>query len=79
MKIEILGDGCSICIGLKENVEKAVADLGIHADIEATMNLEKISDYQAKRLPLLVIDDVLQRPRNTLSLREVKGLLQRRN
>ena len=77
MKIEILGDGCSICTGLKRDVEKAVAELGIHADIESTMDMKMLSDYQAKNLPMLVINDVLQKPRNTLSLREIKSLLQR--
>ena len=77
MKIEILGDGCSKCARLKEHVEQAVKELGLKADIEAIMDPEKIAGYQARTLPILVIDGVPQPPSKTASsLDDVKMLLQ---
>jgi small redox-active disulfide protein 2 len=56
MKVQILGTGCSNCRALMANAEKAIAELGLSAEIE---NVEKIADIArmgAMMTPALAVD-----------------------
>jgi hypothetical protein len=76
MKIEILGDGCSKCAGLRKRVHEAIEDLGIEADVETVVDPERMADYQIRTLPMLVIDGRLKAAKPNASLDDVKELLQ---
>jgi len=56
MKIEILGTGCTKCKKLEENARKAVADLGLDAQVEKVTDLSAILSYGVMVTPALVID-----------------------
>ncbi len=60
MKIEILGDGYSLCDKLYNNVLKAIKESGKKAEIFKELDLQKIADYGVLSLPALVIDGVLK-------------------
>ncbi len=60
MKIEVLGDGCSSCQKLYENVIKAVKESGKEVEIVKVMDSEKFASYGVLSLPALVIDEVLK-------------------
>ena len=60
MKIEILGDGYSLCDKLYDNVFKAIKESGKEAEIFKELDLQKIADYGVLSLPALVIDGVLK-------------------
>lgn len=56
MKIEILGMGCPKCNNLEEEVRKAVAELGLTADIVKVSDLESIVSRGVMSTPALVVD-----------------------
>lgn len=56
MKIEILGMGCPKCNNLEEEVRKAVAELGLTADIVKVSDLESIVSRGAMSTPALIVD-----------------------
>lgn len=76
MKIEILGDGCSKCAGLKERIHEAIMDLGIEAEVETVVDPERLAGYQVRTLPMLVINGELKAAKSNASLDDVKELLQ---
>jgi len=57
MKIAVLGAGCANCEKLEANVRKAVAELGISAEIEKITDFTKIAEYGVMMLPALVVDE----------------------
>lgn len=56
MKIEVLGMGCAKCSSLEEEVRKAVAELGLNAEITKVNDLETIVSRGVMSTPALVID-----------------------
>jgi len=56
MKIEILGTGCPKCKKLSENVEAALNEKNIQAEIVKVTNIEKIMEYGVITTPALAID-----------------------
>lgn len=57
LRIKILGTGCPKCIRLQENVEKAVQEMNIDAQIEKVTELDKILSYGIMATPGLVINE----------------------
>ena len=55
MNIKVLGPGCRNCHELLERTEKAVAELGLDADVEYLTDSDTIAEYVALT-PGLVID-----------------------
>jgi small redox-active disulfide protein 2 len=56
MKIEILGPGCSRCRATEENVRRALAELGLSAEVEHVTDLVEISKRRVMMTPGVVID-----------------------
>ena len=75
MKIEILGMGCLKCKQLFGNVEKAVAELGIDAELVKVEDMNKITDYAVMMTPALVVDGVVKVAGKVSSVEEIKELL----
>lgn len=75
MKIEILGMGCAKCAQLMANVQAAVAELNISAEIIKVSDIDKITDYGVMMTPALVIDGVVTSAGKLLSKDEIKKIL----
>lgn len=75
MEIIILGTGCSVCKDLYKNVEEAVKELGIEANLTKEEDLMKIMEYNILRTPAIVIDGKVVCFGKKLSVKEVKELL----
>ena len=75
MKIEILGTGCPKCRQLNSNVERAVEELKIQADIVKVTNLNEIMNYGIMITPGLAIDGQVKSAGKVLSVEEVKNLI----
>lgn len=75
MKIEILGTGCPKCQALKKNVEQAVKELSIQADIRHVKDMDKIVKYQVMITPGLVIDGQLKSSGKVADVNEIKDFL----
>jgi small redox-active disulfide protein 2 len=75
MKIEILGDGCSKCNVLKNNVLQAVNEVEVNAEVTSVMDPMRIADLEVLSLPQLVIDGQVVPSANKISVDEIKELL----
>jgi small redox-active disulfide protein 2 len=56
MKIEVLGPGCTNCRKLEQDVNAALGELGIEAEVVKVTDLNKISSYGVLMTPGLVIN-----------------------
>jgi len=74
--IQVLGTGCAKCTKLKEDVEVAVAELGIEAKVEKVEDIMKITEFGVMMTPALVVDGVVKISGKVPSAEEIKGYLQ---
>jgi len=56
MDIKVLGPGCAKCEMTKKNVEDAVAEAGVDAEVEKVTDLVEIAKYGVLGTPAVVID-----------------------
>lgn len=75
MEIKVLGTGCAGCKALYENVQEAVAQLGIDANVVKEEDLMKIMNYNVMSLPALVVDEKVVSKGKKLTVEQVKDLL----
>jgi len=75
MKIQILGTGCPKCKTLTANAEKAVAELGLQAEIEKVTDIKAIMAFGVMMTPALAIDGVVKSTGHLLSPEQIKKLL----
>lgn len=75
MKIEILGTGCMKCKRLAKNVENAVAELGITADIQKVEDITAIMDRGVMLTPALIVDGELKISGRVADVKELKEIL----
>ena len=75
MRIQILGTGCPKCRALTANVEKALVELGIAADIEKVTGIKDIMKFGILSTPGLAIDGEVKAAGKVLSPEQIKKLL----
>lgn len=76
MKIEILGTGCMKCKRLAKNVEKAVAELGVSAEIEKVEDINAIMEKGVMLTPALIVDGELKVSGRVADVKEIEEILQ---
>jgi small redox-active disulfide protein 2 len=76
VKIEILGTGCTKCERLMKNVEIAVKELGIQAEIEKVDDLTAIIDRGVMLTPALAVNGVIRISGRVADVKELKELLE---
>jgi small redox-active disulfide protein 2 len=74
-KIKVLGPGCPKCKTTFNNVEKAVQQLGIEAEIIKIEDIEEMMQYNVLTTPVLMIDDVVKIKGRIAQIDEIKELL----
>ena len=57
MEIKVLGTGCARCKALERATRKAVAELGLDANVDKVEDMQKIMEYAIMRTPGLVINE----------------------
>jgi small redox-active disulfide protein 2 len=72
MKIEILGDGCTRCDQLYEEVMGALKESSKEAEIVKSMNPEELATYGVLSMPALVIDGVVKATGRIPKTEEIK-------
>lgn len=77
MKIEILGTGCAKCKSLTKNVEKAVKELGIQAEIVKVDNITEIMERGVMMTPALYVDGESKMVGKTATVEEIKKILKK--
>lgn len=75
MKIEILGVGCLKCKQLTANVEAAVKELNIQAEIAKVTDIDKITEYGVMMTPALAFDGIVVSSGKVLSKDEIKKII----
>ena len=77
VKIEVLGTGCAKCKSLTKNVEKAVQELGIEAEIVKVDSIQEIMDRGVMMTPALYIDGKSAMMGKTAAVEEIKRMLKK--
>ncbi|OPY56596.1 MAG: hypothetical protein A4E49_00216 [Methanosaeta sp. PtaU1.Bin112] len=77
VKIEVLGTGCAKCKSLLKNVEKAVAESGISAEVVKVESIQEIMDRGVMITPALYIDGKSVITGRTATVDEIKRLLKK--
>jgi len=79
MNIKILGTGCAKCTKLEELAKKAVAELGVDANVEKVKDLDRIMDYGVMITPGLVIDEQVKATGKIPSVDQIKAWIREEN
>ena len=75
MKIEVLGTGCMKCKRQMKNVEKAVAELGIDAEIVKVEDITAIMDRGVMLTPAIAVDGELKVSGRVADVKEIMEIL----
>lgn len=75
MKIEILGTGCPKCEALVKNVEAAVRELGVDAEIVKVTDIVEIANRGVMMTPALSVDNDIKLVGKVATVAELKSLL----
>ncbi|UUX93204.1 thioredoxin family protein [Methanoplanus endosymbiosus] len=75
MKIEVLGTGCLKCKRLMKNVEKAVAESGVSAEIVKVEDITAIMERDVMLTPALMIDGELKVSGRVADVKEITELI----
>ncbi|MCM2465114.1 thioredoxin family protein [Methanoculleus oceani] len=76
MKVEVLGTGCAKCKRLTKNVEAAIKDLGIEAELVKVDDITEIMDRGVMLTPALAVDGELKVSGRVADVKEIKEILQ---
>ncbi|QDU57501.1 thioredoxin family protein [Aeoliella mucimassa] len=73
--IQVLGTGCKKCVSLKENVEAAVAELGIEANIVKVDDINDIVQFGVMSTPALAVDGEVKIVGKVATPEEIKAAI----
>ena len=76
MNIKILGAGCPKCKQLEKNVQTALENLNITADVEKITDINEIMKYEIMMTPALVINGTVKSTGKLFSPKELEKILQ---
>lgn len=74
--IKVLGSGCKNCHALLENTQKAISNMGLSVEVEYVTDMEKIMEYGAMSMPVLVVNEKVVSMGKVLKSAEAEKLLQ---
>ena len=77
VKIEVLGTGCAKCKSLLKNVEKAVAESGLSAEVIKVDSIQEIMDRGVMMTPALYIDGKSVMMGRAATVEEIKRLIKK--
>lgn len=78
MKVQVLGTGCAKCRALAANVEKAITELGLDAQIEKVEKIADIARMGVMMTPGLAVDGHVVASGQVLPVPRIRELLQAR-
>ena len=73
--VKVLGAGCKSCHQMYENTKIAVADLGLGIEVEYITNMEKVMQYGAMSMPVLVVNEKVVSAGKVLKPQEAAKML----
>ena len=75
-KIQVLGTGCRKCVSLKDNVEAALQQSGIQADVQKIEDINEIVKFGVMSTPALAIDGEVKIVSKVATIEEILKVLQ---
>lgn len=75
MKIEVLGTGCAKCKRLFDNVQTAVKELGIAAEVSKIEDIDAIATSGVMMTPALIINNEIVTEGRVPDVNEIKSLV----
>lgn len=75
MKVQVLGVGCAKCKQLVANVEQAIRDLGLQAEVEKVEDIRQIASFRVMATPALVVDGQVKSVGKVLSPTDIAKML----
>ncbi len=75
MTIKILGTGCAKCKTTVANVQEAVRQAGVEAEVIKVEDIQEIMEYNVLSTPVVVIDEAIKIKGRVASVEEIKALL----
>jgi small redox-active disulfide protein 2 len=76
MDIKILGTGCPKCHKLEAETRRALAELGLEAQLEKVSQVAEIMKYGVMITPALVVDGKVKVSGKVPSVAEIKKMLE---
>ena len=73
--VKVLGSGCKSCHQLYENTKEAVKQMGLNVEVEYVTDMEKVMQYGAMSMPVLVVNEKVVSVGKVLKLKEIINLL----
>ena len=75
VKIEVLGTGCAKCSRMSANVQEAVNELGVEAEVVQVKDIHAIADRGVMLTPALIVDGVLRAEGRIPCVEEIKEMI----
>jgi len=76
MKIEVLGTGCAKCKRLLANLQEAVKDLGVEAEVVKVDSIDQIVERGVLSTPALFIDGRMRMAGRVPTVDELRRIIQ---
>lgn len=73
--IQILGTGCKKCVALKENVEAALKEMNVEADVQKIEDINEIVQFGVMSTPALVVNGEVKIVGKVASTEEIMAVL----
>ncbi|EMI56809.1 thioredoxin family protein [Rhodopirellula sallentina] len=73
--IQVLGTGCRKCVQLKENVETALKQSGVQADVQKVEDINEIVKFGIMSTPALAVDGEVKIVGKVASVDEVLNVI----
>ena len=75
--IKVLGAGCKSCHEQYENVQKAVANMNLDAEVEYITDMEKVMNYGVMSMPAIVVNEHVASMGKVLKAAQIEELLKK--
>ena len=75
MEIKVLGPGCPKCEKTAKNVQQAVSEAGVPANVEKVTDLMKIAQFGVFGTPAVVVDGQVKAVGKIPTVEEIKDWL----
>jgi quercetin dioxygenase-like cupin family protein len=56
LEIKVLGEGCTVCDGIENQIMQTLTEIGLAADLEHIRDADRIAEYKVKTTPALIIN-----------------------
>lgn len=73
--IKVLGAGCKSCHQMYENTKQAVQNAGLNIEVEYITDMEKVMQYGAMSMPVLVMNEKVVSVGKVLKPKEIEKIM----